>query len=188
MPKKLVSINLIKDQKGDLIERIINWSLGIGRILVIITELIALGAFLWRFGLDQQLVDLHTQIKQKQVIVDAFKKQENEYRNIQDRLDIISNFSVLEENKLKIYKDIIILGSTNVIFNRVSMNTSKVSMVVEIKSISALSTFINSLKAYGQTASISIDKIETKTSNAIIIVGITVTLKPMPNKYASSTQ
>jgi hypothetical protein len=179
---------LIKDQKSDLVERIINWSLSVGRILVIVTELVALGAFLWRFGLDQQLVDLHSQIKQKQVIVDAFKKQEDQYRNLQSRLEIASSFSNVGVENLNVFKDIINLGATYSTFNKVSMTQQKISMEVNIPSVSSLSSFVNAVKGYKSTQSVSIDKIETKTSNAVIVVGITITLKPTNNKYATETQ
>lgn len=188
MSKKFASINLIKDQKGDLIERVINWSLSVGRILVILTELIALGAFLWRFGLDQQLIDLHTQIKQKQTIVAAFKKNEDEYRNLQNRLSLASNYLSVEEKRLKIYKDILTLKSLGVSFNRISLSFDKITMQISVDSVASLSNFANSLKSYPSIESVSIDKIETKTSSGVIIVGITTILKPITNKYAIKTQ
>src|SRR3989344_7268057 len=172
MPKKFVSINLIKDQKSDLLERIINWSLGVGRILIIVTELIALGAFLWRFGLDQQLVDLHTEIKQKQAIVSAFKKNEDEYRNLQERLSLASNFSVFTEKKQKIFEDIINFAPPGLVFNQISLIGERVSMEININSVLPLSNFIDSLKSYPEIESISIDKIESKTKSAVITVGI----------------
>lgn len=182
------SINLIRDQKGNLIERIINWSLSVGRILVIITELIALIAFLWRFGLDQQLVDFHTQIKQKQAIVKAFQKNEDEYRNLQSRLDIVSNYSTIGEKKLAIFKNILGYASTNVTLNKMSLNEGNITTEINVNSVSALSEFINSLKSDPDILSVSIDKIETKTSNAVIVVGVSVTLKPLQNKYAIKTK
>lgn len=182
MPKG--SINLIKDQKGDLIERIINWSLSIGRILVIVTELIAFIAFIWRFSLDQQLVDLHTQIKQKQAIVSAFSKNEKQYRNLQDRLAVASNYSALGTEKLKIFKDILSLGSSSVAINKIGLNEDSMTIEINVLSVSSLSDFVNSLKSYPNVESVSIDKIETKTQNAVIVVGITIGLKPSINNYA----
>lgn len=183
MPKKFVSINLIKDQKSDLLERIINWSLGVGRILIIVTELIALGAFLWRFGLDQQLVDLHTEIKQKQAIVSAFKKNEDEYRNLQDRLSLASNFSLVETKRIQIYNDVLDLAKTGITFNKISLTTDRLVIEITVDSVSSLSNFTNALKSYSQIDSVSIDKIETKTSSAIIVIGISAELKPISNEY-----
>lgn len=188
MPKKFPSIDLIKDQKGDLLERVINWALSMGRILVIVTELIALGAFLWRFGLDQQLIDLHTQIKQKQAIVEAFRKNEDEYRNLQDRLAIAANYSSVGTQRLTIYKDILSLATPEITLNKISLSTDRIFVEINVTSVSALSSFVDSLKKYQATQSVSIDKIETKTSSAIIVVGISINLKPIPNKYATETQ
>ncbi len=188
MSKKNISINLIKDQKNDIVERIINWSLSIGRILVIATELVALLAFLWRFGLDQQLIDLHTQIKQKQVIVAAFKKQEDEYRNLQDRLSIASNFSTIQEKNQQDLKAILNIGTKYASFNKISNSSNKISMEINIPSVISLSNLVNEIKSYPSTQNISIDKIETKTSSGIIIVGISVYLKPLATKYATENQ
>ncbi|KKP80404.1 MAG: hypothetical protein UR81_C0030G0006 [Candidatus Levybacteria bacterium GW2011_GWB1_35_5] len=186
MPKKFVSINLIKDQKSDLVERIINWSLGVGRILIIVTELIALGAFLWRFGLDQQLVDLHTEIKQKQAIVSAFKKNEEEYRNLQDRLAISSNFTQTSAKRVQVYKDILALTASGIIFSKISLDSNRLVIEINADSVSSLSNFTNSLKAYPEIEAVSIDKIETKTSSAVIVVGISADLKPIPNEYEAN--
>lgn len=183
MAKKFISINLIKDQKGDLLERVINWSLSIGRILIIITELVALGAFLWRFGLDQQLVDLHTEIKQKQAIVNAFKKNEDEYRNLQDRLSIASNFSLVQVKRVQIYNDILDLAKTGITFNKISFTAERIVIEITADSVSSLSNFTNELKSYPQIESVSIDKIETRTSSAVIVIGISADLKQIPNKY-----
>lgn len=185
MAKKTISINLIKDQQSDLLERVINWSLSVGRALVIITELITLAAFLWRFGLDQQLIDLHTQIKQKQAIVSAFKKNEDEYRNLQNRLSIASNFTVSGEKEIQTYQDILKLSTPGITFNKVSSSGDIISMEINATSVSALSSFVNSLKSYSAIDSVSIDKIETKTSNGVIVIGITIGLKAIQNQYAN---
>ncbi len=184
MPKKIISINLIKNQQGDLLERVINWSLTVGRALVIITELVTLAAFLWRFGLDQQLIDLHTQIKQKQAIVAAFKKNEDEYRNLQNRLSIASSFTLSGKKEIQAYQDILKLSRPGITFNKVSSSTDKIAMGINATSVSALSSFVNSLKSYSMVDGVSIDKIETKTSNGIIVISITITLKPIQNQYA----
>lgn len=185
MGKKSASINLIKDQKNDLLERVVNWSLGVGRVLVIITELIALGAFLWRFGLDQQLVDLHTQIRQKQAIVSAFKKNEDQYRNLQDRLSIASNFLTIGEARVKIYKDVLSLATIGIKFNKTSLSNNTITLQANVDSISTLSNFIDTLKENPAIESVSIDKIESKISSAVISAGVSIALKALPNQYAN---
>lgn len=181
MPNKSSSINLVKSEKSDVLERVINWLLSVGRILVVVTELIALGAFLWRFGLDQQIIDLHTKIKQKEAIVAAFKQNEQEYRNLQDRLKLASNFTYSTNNKLDSYKGILDIAPADIAFNKLSQATDRLTMEINVNSVSALSNFVSALKSDRSIESVSIDKIETKTSKAIIVVGITVILKPLKN-------
>src|SRR3989304_6477281 len=184
MLKKSASINLVKRPKSEALEKAIDWTLGIGRILVIVTELIAFIAFLYRFSLDQQLVDLHTEIKQKQAIVSTFKKNEDEYRNLQERLSLASNFSVFTEKRQKIFEDIINFAPPGLVFNQISLIGERVSMEININSVLPLSNFIDSLKSYPEIESISIDKTESKTKSAVITVGISAVIKPIPNQYA----
>src|SRR3989344_5628076 len=111
MPKKKsASINLLKSSRNEIFEKFIDWALTIGRLLVIITEIIALSAFIYRFGLDRQLIDLHGTIKSQQAVVSFYKKQEETYRNLQDRLKIASTYSATSQDKLKISQDIINLA------------------------------------------------------------------------------
>ena len=93
MAKNSASINLLRNNKKDTIEHIINWAVTIGRILVVVVELAALAAFLYRFTLDNQLQDLHSKIKQEQTIIELQKKNEDTYRNLQNRLSLISSFT-----------------------------------------------------------------------------------------------
>src|SRR5476651_2190356 len=101
MAKRSTSINLLKSNKNETLEQVINWSLSIGRFLVIGVELIALGAFLFRFTLDRQIIDLHALIKNKQIIVADLKDSEATYRNLQDRLTIAASFSNVGAGQVK---------------------------------------------------------------------------------------
>src|ERR1035437_3785993 len=100
MAKNSASINLLRNDKKETVEHIINWAVTIGRILIVVVELAALAAFLYRFTLDSQLQDLHSKIKQEQTILEVQKKNEDTYRNLQDRLSLISSFSKNGEKNL----------------------------------------------------------------------------------------
>jgi len=82
-----LTINLAKKKGTPSLDVFLSWAITGGRFIVILTETIALAAFLYRFSLDRQIVDLHDQISQKQKIVAAFATDEVLYRNLQDRLN-----------------------------------------------------------------------------------------------------
>ena len=177
MAKKSASINLIKTDKRDTINQIVNWALTIGRILVIFVEIIALSALLYRFVLDNQLRDVHTKIKQEQAILESQKANEQTYKNLQDRLGIISSVSDKGAENVRIFKKIIGFAPLGMTFSNISFTENALRVQANMNSIYPLSYFINSLKEYKDVESVSIDRIENKTSNAIIIVSISIVLK-----------
>ena len=146
MVKNSSSINLLKRDKSETLEQIINWSLTIGRILIISVELIALLAFLYRFSLDTQLQDLNTQIKQRQTIVAFQKQNENTYRNLQQRLKLVSDTSSSAIQTVKTYYDILSFAPAGMTFNNSTLSDNTISIEANITSIAPLGIFTNILK------------------------------------------
>ena len=171
------SINLLGNKQGSIFDKFIDWALTIGRLVVILTEVIALSAFLYRFTLDRQLIDLHSKIKQKTAIVGYLKDREEIYRNLQDRLSVASTFSESGEKKIKIFNDIIGLAAEGMTFNELALTENHVRIAANFQYISSLTSFVNALKNYSAVESVSIEKIENKLSNALIAVSITANLK-----------
>ena len=171
------SINLLKNTQNGFSAEFINWTLTIGRLLVIITELIALGAFLYRFSLDRHIIDLRSQIKQKQVIIASQKDNEAKYRDLQDRLYLASNFSALSQERIKTLKDILGLTPQDMKLKNLSLTKDVLSITANAQGISSLSIFVNSLKKYPNIDTLSIDSIENKPSSNLTVVNISGTLK-----------
>ena len=170
------SINLLGNRQGSIFEKFIDWALTIGRLVVILTEVIALSAFVYRFTLDRQLIDLHSKIKQKTAIVGYLKGREETYRNLQDRLSVASTFSDSGEKKIKTFNDIIELSVGGMTFNELVLTENHVKIDANFQYISSLTSFVNSLKNYSAIGNVSIEKIENKLSNALITVRITANL------------
>jgi hypothetical protein len=171
MSSNLSSINLAKENGISSIDKFINWALAIGRLLIIITEVIAVAAFIYRFSLDERLVNLHTAIKQKQAIVVSFRNDENKYRNLQDRIALAKNTS---EKGTKISQAISNFGKLipgQIKINNLAINKGQVSMNLGIAAVPVLADLINTLKSYEGIKSISIDSIENNPS-----VGLSVTM------------
>ncbi|MGA2968092.1 MAG: PilN domain-containing protein [Candidatus Levyibacteriota bacterium] len=176
MAKFSASINLLEN-KNKTLDLIVSWALTVGRALVIIVELVALGAFLYRFSLDNQLQTLQGKIKQEQAIVAYQKDSESKYRNLQDRLALISSVSKDSAKSLKIFNDIIALAPNGFTFKIFNLTGGKVQVEGNANSVLALSNFIDNLKGYPLIDNVSLDRIQNDTANATITVGITATLK-----------
>lgn len=171
------SINLLEDKNKGFLDKAINWSLTVGRIVVILTELIALSAFLYRFSLDRQLIDLHDEIARKQAIIKFYKINEEKYRNFQQRLALASKLTTAQNQMTKVFVDITSLSPNGISVDNLIVTKDAIKIDARASSVQALSTFITSLKRYPNITSVSLDKLENKTSNAIISVNISAKVK-----------
>ena len=181
MSKKHNSINLLKAKEISFLDKFLNWALTIGRLVVIATELIALSAFIYRFSLDRQLIDLHSKIRQEEAIVNSLKNSENSYRNLQDRLATAATFSETGGEQYTVFKEIVSFIPQGMSLNQMNIYNDRVQIDANFQFISSLTSFINALKTYPKISSININKIENKLSSAVISVGITVTLTQKDN-------
>lgn len=181
----MASINLVKEREKSLLDRFINWALTIGRVVVILIELTALLAFLYRFSLDRRIIDLHSKIKQEEAIVRYLSNNELTYRNLQDRLLIASSFATVGEQKVKLFKDIFGLAPKDITFNNVSIFEDRLKIDANLGSVSSLRKFVESLKSYPGITSISIDQIENKPTSALITVVISASFEKEKSQNAT---
>lgn len=175
--KNVPSINLLKKQEKRFIDKFIRWALTVGRLLVIVTETVALSAFLYRFSLDRQLVDLHDEIEQKQAIVKLLKKNEDKYRNFQERLATIAQVTSKTEQIINYYTQLLSFIPQDLILHNVTVSHGSLKIDATALSVEGLRSFIKSLRDHPSTASVSLDKIEHRTSQAAIVVGITANVR-----------
>lgn len=94
MPAKQPKINLLPQEEFETTTfgRVINWALSSFRIIVILTEMVVMLAFLSRFWLDARLTDLNDLIKQKQAVIQAQSDFESKFRLLQKRLSVFASF------------------------------------------------------------------------------------------------
>lgn len=174
MPDNLSSINLIKNKQTPLFDKFMNWALTVGRLIVILTEIVAIGAFIYRFSLDGRLIDLHDKIKNKQATISVLKNDESKYRNLQDRIALASELMEKNAKTNKIIFDIVDLIPQGVTINNLTFNKDKLIISADINSVSSLTDFINVLKDYPHIKAVSIDNIENKTTGGLLVTVTTV--------------
>lgn len=170
MENSSAPINLVKKEETASFDRFMNWALGIGRLIVIIAEIIAIAAFIYRFSLDEKLGQIHSGIKQKQHQLSLLKKDEENYRNLQDRLSLASNFSDESTKIYKIFQDVVNFTPQEIKYNDLTLRKDKAVMDISATSIPSLTEFVNSLKNYANTQSVSIDNIESRPDIGLSIV------------------
>lgn len=180
--QKNPAINFLAPRKPSFLDRFLNWSLTIGRLVVIAVEVVALSAFIYRFSLDRQLIDLHSKIKQEQAIIEYYKPEEDKYRNLQERLSIAAEAANVGEKKITIYNDLNTFLPPDVTLTSINMTESDIKISVDVFSISSLSKVVNSVKEYKEVKKVSVDKIENNPATGNITVHLTAGLSEKKEK------
>lgn len=172
-----LSINLSQKRKPQILDQFIQWAMITGRFIVIIIEVIALSAFIYRFGIDKQLIDYNDRIIQEQNIVNLLKKQESSYKNLQERLDLSKNIMFYQAQNIQIYNNIENLIPPDMDIQTFVFNFNNIRLVASSQSPKSISNFISNLKNYSEIKSVSIDNIQNQTSQTNINITLTIYLK-----------
>jgi hypothetical protein len=182
MAENIHSINLLPNKGGGLVDQFLSWALSIGRLLIILTETLALSVFLYRFSIDMRIVDLHDLIKNQRAIVEQFKTVEDTSRNLHARLAIAKEQEEDTSSATIVFSDIIEMGRGKITFRNLVVSESSVKIEAQSQSSSLLNSFISGLKTYPEVEKVSIDSVENRTSSAVIIMSITAQLKSAQSK------
>lgn len=177
MADKTKSINLLSQKGESLFDQFLSWALTIGRLLIILTETLALGTFLYRFSIDMKIVDLHDLIKNQKIIVQQFKATEEVSRNLHARLALAKDYDAISVKTPTTFSDIIEMGRGKITFKKIVVETDAVKVEAQAGNSNILNLFVNDLKNYQGVTSVSIDSVENRTSNAVIIMNITANFK-----------
>jgi len=170
------AINLAHRKRG-LVDLILSWALTAGRLIIILTEGLALSAFLYRFTLDRQIIDLHGKINQEDAVVKLLNHNEDTYRNLQSRLSLIEKINNQTSQTQKTFFDIFNLTPPDVKITSVSLSKDLIKTVIEARSVNSLALFLKNMKNYPNIKDVSIDTIENRISSANIVVSISAKLK-----------
>jgi len=170
------SIDLAKG-KSTLSDDILKWALGFGRLLIIIVEVVAFSAFIYRFALDRELVDLNDKIKAEQAIVNSLKDRETEYRNLQERITTAKKITNTGNSKTKLFNDLIILTPPEITYENFTVGNNELKIIINISAIPALTTYINSLQEYEQITSVAVTQIDNSSGTNTVSVSLLAKLK-----------
>ena len=176
MAKKKTGINLLPQEEfeASITGRVLHWAMTTFRYIVIVTEMIVMGAFLSRFWLDAQNSDLNDLIDIKAAQIETQSEFEKEFRNTQVRLNI---FQAL--NKEKRTSELMSMITTQIPdgVRLQSLSFTNQDNSAQIKGISGtevgIAQFIANLKSNKAFKKIELNQIGSSEDNqGFIIFGI----------------
>jgi hypothetical protein len=187
MAKSMHQINLLPDTGESMLVQFLNWALTVGRLLIILVETLALSVFFYRFSLDMQTQDLKDKIKVQRSIVQSFKSQEDTFRNFQSRLALVKKYDDQSTSSPNTLNQIIDKGRGHITFRKIYISNEVIRIEAQAPNITNLTEFVNFLKTYPTVTGVSIDKVENKTSNAVVIAGVSAYLTKTGKLTGSQT-
>ena len=180
--KKEKGINLLPQNEfeASTLGRILRWALSTFRYIVIVTEMVVMGAFLSRFWLDAQNSDLNENIRQKVGIISGYQDIEKEFNLAQKRLKIFSEISK-QPPKSEVAKTISSLLPADVSLTSMSLGADSSQINAVSGSEQGIAQFITNLEAQKQFGKVELSQLVSSKENQSYII-FTIKLEPETEK------
>jgi Tfp pilus assembly protein PilN len=164
------SINLLPQEEFDasVLGRTLKWAMGSFRIIVIVTEMIVMAAFLSRFWLDAQNNDLSTSIKMASAQISAQGSFETEFRGIQQKLNIFKQItaSPKESSELDLVDSKI---PQDLVLSSVSVQDGQVQIKGTADSEIGVAQFVSNLKSDPTVKEVELGSIGSSDQNGALL-------------------
>lgn len=140
--------------------RFLQWSLTVGRYLVVFTELIVILSFGSRFTLDRRVTDLNASILQKKTIISSYGDLEANVREIQKKTE--SYVQVEQRQSLAdAFPALTEITPHDVTLTNLTIQPGSVSFSGKTNSTNSLNLLINNLVLSNKFSDVSIEKLQT---------------------------
>jgi len=143
--------------------RFLQWSLTVGRYLVVFTELIVIISFGSRFSLDRRITDLNASILQKKTIIQSYGDLESNVREIQKKTD---SYTQVEQKQslADAFPALSEITPVDVQLTNLTIQPSAVSFSGKTNSTTSLNLLINNLVLSNKFSDVSVEKLTSGTA------------------------
>jgi Tfp pilus assembly protein PilN len=143
--------------------KLLQWSLSVGRYLVIFTELVVVLSFATRFSLDRRVTDLNGSILQKRSIIESYGDLESQVKAVQKKID---NYSQVEQqhNLADAFPALTEITPQDVQLEELNIQPTSILFSGTARSNVSLNLLINNIQLSPKFADIVVEKIETGTN------------------------
>lgn len=168
--KKNNNINLIPKEEftSSVIGRLLAWLLSTFRFIVIVVEMVVMGAFFSRFWFDSKNSDLADEMKQKEAQVLASKQTEAEFRLIQRRLGVFADLTKENKYASSYLKEIVVSIPTEIILSSIDFSESGILLSGQAPDERSIAQLVVNLEA-GGTRQVSISQIAVNREDKSLI-------------------
>jgi Tfp pilus assembly protein PilN len=148
--------------------RVLLWILSTFRVIVIVTEIIVMMAFLSRFWLDAQNTDLSEEIQQKQAVLASYTNFEREWKDTQKRLKIFSTLTLNEEIAADTINLIASYLPSDIFLTSVSIVSNETTVEGVSPSERGIQQFLVNLQSAEALSQVELSNIETDKDSGFL--------------------
>jgi len=164
-----VNINLlIKNKAGNsLSEQFLAWILTYGRYIIIITQIIVLSVFFFRFKIDRDHTDLKELVTQKQAILESLTDLETEIRRVQARLANIHTISANQDSLLKVIRFLQQRTPSDTSFTTLILSSDRISFLASSGNLRSFSYMLRQLQQDKKFTEVTLQDMNRKADGRI---------------------
>lgn len=170
-------INLLPQDEfqSTSVGRALAWALSSFRVMVIITELIVMSAFLSRFWLDSKNSDLNEEININKAQVMAYSETEDEFRSYQNKISIAKSYYSLNSNTTLI-KSVSDLIPADLVLTSIQKNDDGLQIKAVSYSERSIAQFLVNLGSLKNLTDINLTQVVSSSENSAL-TSFTITAK-----------
>lgn len=160
------SINLLpRDSfENSTLGVILEWSLIFGKWAVILTQLVVMTAFLYRFTLDRQLTDLRKAITKDITIIKSYEQVEREYviaqKQVAKAKEVLSTQTLVMDTLSEIGK----ITPADVWFEKIGISKDSLTLTAYAGSLTGFGQFLTTIQQDPMFKKISLSRLETSST------------------------
>lgn len=167
---KKKSINLLPQEEfeASTLGRVLHWAMGTFRIIVIVTEMIVMGAFLSRFWLDAQNSNLSDSIKIASSQIEVQSKFEQKFRDVQNKLSIFKQINSEPKGSEKV-KAVTDKTPPGITISSLVVRNQAIEVKADADSEASIAQLISNLKTNKNIKSVELGSLNSSENNKALL-------------------
>jgi Tfp pilus assembly protein PilN len=157
--------------------RVLLWILSTFRIILIITELVVIGAFISRFWLDAKNTDLTEEMRDKKSVIASLSEFEKDFKATQERLAIFDSYKANKGVITSNIETFISYKPGGVYFKSINAGLKTISATAVSANEIDIQQYLANLKASGIYESVNISHINLLKDKTSFDFSLTVNPK-----------
>lgn len=160
------SINLLpRDEfENSTLGVILEWALVFGKWAVIVTQLVVMGAFLYRFTLDRTLTDLHKSMDKDVAVIKSYEQIERDFTLAQKQVAQAKLALSTQDTVLKTMTEIGRITPSAVWYDRITLSPTSLVLTAYAASLPAFGQFLTAVQTDPLFSGVGIGKIENSSA------------------------